>query len=288
MISDYGQFSKYYDSTSIKLINTPSKQARDAFFYIQEIGHIGAVKPHLSRREKLNSYLLVIVEKGMGYLNYNGKSYTLHEGQGFFIDCTKTYEQGSSAESPWCISWVHLYGSTSTQYYQLYQHRHSPILSPNNFYRYKELLALMLDKSVNKTASTELECSLHIVELLTLLLGTTKAIETPQSPMALKCNNIKLYLDENFTSSISLDDLAQEFYISKFYMLREFKKAYGQSIVDYLISKRITHAKQLLRYTNDSINEIAQACGFHDQGYFNKQFKKSEQITGKEYRKLWL
>lgn len=128
---------------------------------------------------------------------------------------------------------------------------------------------------------------MHIVELLTHILNNEKTIETTKSPMVQKCEAIKEYLDEHYAEAIHLDTLTENFYISKFYMTREFKKVYGQTIVEYILAKRITASKQLLRYTNGTINDIALECGFHDQGYFNKQFKKAERITGKEYRKQW-
>lgn len=51
--------------------------------------------------------------------------------------------------------------------------------------------------------------------------------------------------------------------------------------------KKITHAKELLRYSNSSIEEIARLCGMDDASYFNKVFKKMEGCTASEYRKQW-
>ncbi len=287
MIDNYGKFTEFYDETSIKLINTPSKHAKSAFFYVQEVGRITAIKPHTSTREMLDSYLFVMVEKGSGFLTYDGITYHVRAGECFFVDCRKTYAQGSDSQTPWVISWVHFYGATSQQYYDMFRKSQVPVFTPNQFDDCQELLMQLLHKTKNKTAHGELECSLHIVELLTHLLSTKKTTGTPKRPMVVKCQAIKEYLDEHYVDAINLDSLASEFYISKYYMTREFKNLYGQSIIEYALSKRITLAKQLLRYTNGSINDIALECGFHDQGYFNKQFKKAEHITGKEYRKQW-
>lgn len=281
------KFTQSYNSSSRKIINTPSKQAKDTFFYVQEVGRIGVLVPHRSKREKLDSYLFVMVEKGHGHLVYNQVNYELSEGDCFYIDCNETYEQGSSLHDPWTISWVHLHGATSAQYYNLFRQKESPVFTPVDPSPLRNLLQVIMNKTEQKNANTELECSLHLMELLTLTLSTRKATETTNSPMAIKCEHIKTYIDQNYTNRINLDALANEFYVSKFYLTREFKRIYGQSVLDYVIFKRITLAKQLLRYTNGSINEIAMECGFHDQGYFNKQFKKVEHITGSEYRRQW-
>lgn len=57
-------------------------------------------------------------------------------------------------------------------------------------------------------------------------------------------------VDENCAEKIVLDNLAECFFISKFYMTKIFKEKYGTTIVNYLIFKRITRAKQLLRFTD--------------------------------------
>lgn len=79
--------------------------------------------------------------------------------------------------------------------------------------------------------------------------------------MGSKLKQILHYLDEHYTETISLDFLAEEFYISKYYLAREFKKEYGTTIIRYVLAKKITHAKELLRYSNSSIEEIARLCG---------------------------
>ena len=55
---------------------------------------------------------------------------------------------------------------------------------------------------------------------------------------------MKEYLDEHFTEKIVLEELAENFFINKFYLSKIFKETYGTTINNYLISKRITRAKQ--------------------------------------------
>lgn len=75
--------------------------------------------------------------------------------------------------------------------------------------------------------------------------------------------------------------------MSKFYLTKEFKKAYGVTISKYVISRRIKYAKELLRFTDKPIDKISEICGFYDTSYFNKQFKTAEDITPFKYRKTW-
>ena len=81
--------------------------------------------------------------------------------------------------------------------------------------------------------------------------------------------------------------IANEFFISKYHMSREFKKAYGITIANYIIAKRITYAKELLRFTDMQIEEIGRICGIEDNSYFNKVFRKFEGMTASDYKKKW-
>lgn len=56
--------------------------------------------------------------------------------------------------------------------------------------------------------------------------------------MGSKLKQILHYLDEHYTETISLDFLAEEFYISKYYLAREFKKEYGTTIIRYVLAKK--------------------------------------------------
>ena len=102
-----------------------------------------------------------------------------------------------------------------------------------------------------------------------------------------KLYQILAYINEHFDESVNLDSLANRFYVSKYHLSREFKKEFNQTIIQYLLNKRITYAKELLRFTDMSIGEIAQKCGIGDMNYFNKVFRKVEGSTASEYRRRW-
>lgn len=86
---------------------------------------------------------------------------------------------------------------------------------------------------------------------------------------------------------ITLDSLAASFYIDKFYMSKIFKETYGTTINAYILSKRITQAKKMLRFTELSIDEIGSRVGMNDANYFSRSFKKLEGISPSEYKRTW-
>ncbi len=124
--------------------------------------------------------------------------------------------------------------------------------------------------------------------LLTLLMQESWNPENSVvSPKRMELATVKVYMDEHYIEKITLDDLEARFFINKYYLLKIFKETYGTTISNYLISKRITRAKQLLRFTQMTIDEIGCAVGMDGTGYFSRMFKKEEGISPKEYRKQW-
>ena len=94
-------------------------------------------------------------------------------------------------------------------------------------------------------------------------------------------------IDKQFQENLSLDDFSDEIGISKFHLSREFKRYIGIPLNEYVITTRLNHSKELLRYSALSVEEIEYACGFHNVSHFINLFKKHEQTTPLQYRKEW-
>jgi AraC-like DNA-binding protein len=92
----------------------------------------------------------------------------------------------------------------------------------------------------------------------------------------------KYFIDNNFSSNITLKDICKAGYISKYHLIRSFSKLYGKTPNQYLISVRISKAKELLRKDN-SVLEVCFAIGFDSPTTFASLFKK---IVGSSPRKF--
>jgi two-component system, response regulator YesN len=103
-----------------------------------------------------------------------------------------------------------------------------------------------------------------------------------------KSNNIitdiEKYLQENFDRDVKLQEISDNFYISREYISRKFKQEYNENISDYIVRIRMEKAKSLLKNSQLKIYEIASMIGYQDDKYFRKVFKKVEGITPNEYR----
>ncbi|QBD85308.1 response regulator [Clostridium tetani] len=95
------------------------------------------------------------------------------------------------------------------------------------------------------------------------------------------------YIKENFSNNeISLNLVAQQFYISQSYLTRVIKQKTGVSFTDYLNKLRINMAKKLLTDNNNdyTINDISNMVGYSSQHYFSRAFKNYMEISPKNYR----
>ncbi len=93
------------------------------------------------------------------------------------------------------------------------------------------------------------------------------------------------YLNDHYMEDISLDDLSRRFFVSRAYLTRSFRAVTGVTLIQYLTVVRIRKACLLLKDTEDSVTEIARACGFSGGTYFENVFKRLRGMTPRQYRK---
>lgn len=274
---------------SRRILYTPSAFARSCLLHLQEVGTLRALSAHKSQRSNLASYLFFIVLEGEGELEYDGRSYPLSAGSCVFIDCRRPYVHATSTHL-WKLMWVHFDGATMPGVYLKYCERGGqPAFRGPDEKDYEELLT-----QIYRTAGAEDHVrDMHINELLAALLSRlmtsawSPATQHKSTGSHRALSDVKAWIDLHFQEKIALDDLADKFFINKFYLTRLFKEQYGSSIGNYILSLRISRAKELLRFTDLPIDEIGQRCGNSDANYFSRTFRKIEGVSPSEYRKLW-
>ena len=92
------------------------------------------------------------------------------------------------------------------------------------------------------------------------------------------------YIKSNYQNRISLEEIARITYMSRTYLSSLFKKETGYSISEYINNIRISRAQNFLVESDLDIAEIARMCGFEDQSYFTKVFRRISGVTPKKYR----
>lgn len=95
----------------------------------------------------------------------------------------------------------------------------------------------------------------------------------------------KKYIEENYRSRLTRDDMAKNVCLNADYLSRIFHREMGMSISDYITKRRIDAAKDMLANTKCTITQIAELCGYYNFSYFTKIFKKATGISPVEFRK---
>ena len=273
---------------SSRILYTPSTFARSSLLHLQEVGSLQAIHPHTSSRSGLASYLCFVVLDGEGKLEYEGKSYELKAGDGVFIDCRKAYSHATS-EKLWSLLWCHFYAPSLPSIYEKYKERGGqPVFHPEAATQITDVLTELYMLASSSDYIRDMRINERLGSLLTLLMEESWHPESrKESRKRMELVEIKKYLDDHYTEKITLDGLAEKFFINKCYLTRIFKEAYGTTINTYIKSLRITKAKQCLRFTEMSIEEIGVTVGMEDVNYFSRLFRKVEGISPTEYRMQW-
>ena len=276
---------------SSRILYTPSPFARSSLLHLQEVGSLTAIKPHTSKREKLQSYLCFIVEDGEGELVYEGKKYELRSGDVVFIDCRKAYSHSTGMnlnEELWSLQWVHFYGPNMGAIYRKYQERGGkPVFQTSQLQSYHDILDELYTIASSPDYVRDMRIHEKLSSLLILLMEDAWDDAQIQSTSdTLDIQAIKDYLDENFKRRISLDDLAGSFYLNKYYLMKLFKDRYDMTINAYLNQVRVTWVKQQLRFTDKTVETLAAELQI-EPAYLSRLFKKVEGVSPTSFRKSW-
>ncbi|MCM2606969.1 helix-turn-helix transcriptional regulator [Rossellomorea marisflavi] len=95
---------------------------------------------------------------------------------------------------------------------------------------------------------------------------------------------VEQFLKKHYVEEVSLQEIADRFFLSREYISRRFKQEYGVTITDYLASVRVEKAKQLLSNPYVKIYQVAHDVGFQNEKYFSKVFKKLTGETPAQFR----
>jgi AraC-like DNA-binding protein len=92
------------------------------------------------------------------------------------------------------------------------------------------------------------------------------------------------YINENISEELSIDNLANKFYLSKYYLMHKFKKQTGYTVHNYILQKRLIMSNSLIK-SGKSITQVCAECGFCDYSTFFRAFKKMFGVSPKEHYK---
>ena len=138
-----------------------------------------------------------------------------------------------------------------------------------------------------KNTGYEEVCQAYMeILVIRLMRSITLAVPTEPQPLSAnrRCAAVRRYIDLHFKEPLTLEHLAEEEHMNKYYLSHAFKREYGISPINYMIARRIEESTYLLAETDLSMSQIAQLMGFSSLSYFSQAFRRSLGISPKEYR----
>lgn len=151
-------------------------------------------------------------------------------------------------------------------------------------YTVHQLMELILQEE-DKSApfKNEYMHSLLNVLLITILRQAPQPLRQVKQTLV---GQIIDYIHNNYYEDISLELLSKRFYVSPYYLCREFKRCTNRTIIQYINVTRIMNAQRKIMETDKSITEIGNLTGFSNVTHFNRVFKQYAGLTPSQYRKL--
>ena len=218
------------------------------------------------------------VESGRGFLEINGSRFEPEADSVYILAKHSTHRYGPKRDDPWKKIFIVADGPLMEYLFQVYDLEnvyHIPHCD-----RVKNLFSDLLALHAG-TEEGNRKGALLFHELLLELSSVYYGKHNVRNSVAEK---LKKTLDSSEKIRFHLAEYAEMNGKSEAYLIREFRNQYAVSPYQYLLTRKLETARQLLRYSNLSIKEIAEQLCFSDQYYFSNCFKKAFGVSPKFFK----
>lgn len=240
-------------------------------------------KPYRIKRNYMDAYMIQYIIEGELHFEVRGNFFIAKQGDLVILNCRELNHYW--AESMAKVKWFHFNGKMAENLvdyiYINNADRHFDKIYTKKIEPYINNIFNLLE---NKQAS-DFQISHNIYSILCEL-----AVPPPLKISLSEDSITKAvqFMRDKYMQNISIKDVAEYVGLSLFYFTRLFKNLMRISPHVYLNNLRIDNAKNLLIYTYYNIEEISRLSGFQSASHFIRAFKKSTNITPKQFRKYIL
>ena len=265
---------------------TPDDFARASLLHVQEIGELAPLGPMESRRAGFPSLLFLLAEWGEGVVREGAEERPLRAGECALLDCRRGCGH-ATGEPPWRLKWIHFDGPGAAAFRERWRERAGgPVLratSPERYRRaWEEVWAAV---SSEDDPIRDLRANEGLASLCTLLMQD--ALGTEPDRRAERLAAVRSWIEAHCAEEITLERLSAVAHLNKYTLVREFRARYGVPPMRALAQARVSRAKRLLRFTDDTVEAIGAAVGIPDPNYFARLFRRVEGLSPRAFRERW-
>ena len=273
------------EERSLWLRATPGAAVLAQPFYCTEAGHFYGRSRFATARTDKESYLLFYTVAGAGLIEQGVQQVDLPAGSALLLNC-RTPQSYCTApgQQSWQHTWVHLDGAGVANLAEtlLPQNRLTPVRV--SAWEMQPLFDTIFAEWDRGTVAAQIETGLTLHRMLALMAARLLAGDASRSNRAL-IEQATGYIRAHYAEPLSLDALLAQTPVSKSWFLRLFRQYTGTTPYNFLLSTRITRAKELLVLTDFAVSEVAHQVGFGDESNFSTRFTAMVGQSPQQYRK---
>ena len=261
----------------------PSHFALNTLYCLQHIGMFHCDSRYVVTHPYWESILVLFIDEGELEVSYNGALFTAQKNDVVVIDCR--HEHSYHAWDGLQFHYFHFTGPQAEAYaHLLHELNHGALLHDANSTVLDNIFQNLLRLAQSQlNAQNEHRISVYLHMALCELTETCYSIPTVANE---SIDRAIRFMQEHITEAVSLDEIAAHVGLSKFHFNRQFKQHIGMTPHQYFINLRVQYAKRLLLTTHESIEAVAELCGFDNTSNFIRLFKQRAGMTPTAFRKI--
>lgn len=248
-------------------------------------GHFTSSGEWIHPKRTIDTYVLLIGERGTAYIYEGENEYSLTQGSSLILS-PYTEHGGFKPSDNVSYYWFHFNINDDS-----YENKNE-LKIPKYFSGFHTERLFILSHQllhVYESKYTNICAEDYLFTLILIELSEQFAVNTHTKPNDDDRNfyRIREWIRINSASKLSLDDVAEKFNYNKNYLCRIFKRHTGMTVQEYINKIKISKAKQYLYSTNKSVREIAFLVGYEDEKYMMRVFKQYEKMTPSQFRNAY-
>lgn len=259
------------------------QEPEEDFLHLLAGGSIHTSQPFSFSFDRLDCLLLCCTTAGGGRLSCQGLPVSMTERSLMLLDCRQSFSLQAEV-LPWNFKLLFISGRDLKVFSRLFP---SLGLSLFSLPEYSPLFH-ELDRLMGIPVHVDLSGLLLMHQALTNIFCTLGINSVERKPQKKELPSYLLEMkncfDQHYEREFSLEYYEEYFHISRYRLCREFSRAFGDSPLRYLNSRRLKMAKEMLLTTDLNVQEISSSIGFDNVNHFIHLFKKNTGTTPGAFR----